>query len=253
MAGWRRHEAAGRQGCLGLAQSRFQYGSGQRHGRYARHARRQGERRHRHRWRLLFGQPEHVREPAAGFDGLQGAGAGQQAVDQNRGGAACRHRRQRPRAGPGRQDRQARERLQGRHRLPRPRQRELDPVQRPDQPDRAHRGRLRRPLGDDRGPHGHGEPQTPQHRHGAGRAAGGEGARATGQGPQARQGALRQGRGHREHFLSRPRQAAVAYRPLRRWPSPRLRTHAPQALGCDVAAELMDDRAVGLTMQGSPR
>ena len=42
-----------------------------------------------------------------------------------------------------RQDRPDREGLQGRHRLPRPRPRELDPVQRSDQPDRAYRGRQR--------------------------------------------------------------------------------------------------------------
>ena len=77
-------------------------------------------------------------------------GPGQPRMDHDRGGAARRDRRQRPRAGPRRQDRQDRGGLQGRHRLPRPRPRELDPVQRPDQPDRAHRGRLGRAFGDGR-------------------------------------------------------------------------------------------------------
>ena len=69
----------------------------------------------------LLGQPEHVREHAAGLDGLQGAGAGLAALDHDRGGAGGGDRRQRPGARAGRQDRQAREGLQGRHRLPRSR------------------------------------------------------------------------------------------------------------------------------------
>ena len=61
--------------------------------------------------------------------------------------------------------------LQGRHRVPRPGAHQLDPVQRSDQPDRAHGRRRGRSFGDDRRSHDPGRPQAAERRHGSARTA----------------------------------------------------------------------------------
>ena len=91
-------------------------------------------------------------------------GPGRRALDHHRGGAARRHRRQRPRARPRQADRPHRAGLQGRHRLPRPAPHQLDPDQRSGERPGPHRGRHCRALGHDRRTHGGRGPQAPDRR-----------------------------------------------------------------------------------------
>ena len=87
------------------------------------------QRRHRHRRRELLGQSEHVRGDAHRVARLQGAWSRLAAVDHDQGGARGGDRGQCARARL-REARPPGARLQGGHRVPRPRQRELDSAQR---------------------------------------------------------------------------------------------------------------------------
>ena len=101
-------------------------------------ARAAGQSRHRHRWRQLLRQPEHVRGDAAGLVRLKGAGSRMAALADDARGRVGGDRRRRQGARLRRPDRADRPRLQGRYRHARSRPSELAAIERPGQPARPH-------------------------------------------------------------------------------------------------------------------
>ncbi len=150
----RGHGAAWRPRRLGRAQSRQQHAARLGPRRHQGDARPGRQCRDRHRRRVVFRQPEHLRGDAAGLVRLEGAGPGVAALADDTRGGAGRHRGQRPRARLRRPDRPHRAGLEGRSGAARPRPPELAAAQQPGQSAGPLRGRHRGRRRDDRRPDG---------------------------------------------------------------------------------------------------